>query len=405
MTFWPGQRTCGDDKVFAVGTNGKSGEPGTRGYILRWLGKQKGNSGENDRVPNRMSDADQHGPNRQAAAGGQSAGSAEAPHISEFEVVPYAEEADQKDLYSFRESLEPPPAESAPQQKKSLPAPVAKILLLVALLAGIALIIVAFPSLIQRKPPVPYIDLGSQRFDSAGLSGRLIARWENSSSYQLFLDPIDPEQAGSFAAVARDPPRQLSVTLRFRDAAGQVACQKQILLPAPVAYAPGAKSAPSRGPQQTQTGDTVQNMTGNDGQIAEIDLTGPLPCAANAYATFKSWDFFTDFPTLAEQAEWLQHKRRLNPKGLGGNGEALPQTQRLPTAIEGDDVIVGDNPSRGTVDTGGGRVFFLGVAGMRNRTAEWQVFPTSIHFRCDKNGSCVLTRTNSHVSLRARLLK
>jgi hypothetical protein len=23
MAFWPGQRTCGDDKVFAVGTNAK----------------------------------------------------------------------------------------------------------------------------------------------------------------------------------------------------------------------------------------------------------------------------------------------------------------------------------------------------------------------------------------------
>ena len=74
-----------------------------------------------------------------------------------------------------------------------------------------------------------------------------------------------------------------------------------------------------------------------------------------------------------------------------------------PSAIEGDDVIVGDNPSRGTVETSGGRVFFLGIAGMRNRSAEWQVFPAPIHFRCDKNGSCVLTRTNSHVSLQARL--
>jgi hypothetical protein len=68
-------------------------------------------------------------------------------------------------------------------------------------------------------------------------------------------------------------------------------------------------------------------------------------------------------------------------------------------------VIVADNPSRGTVETSGGRVFFLGVAGMHNRTVDWQVFPASIHFRCDKNGSCVLTRTNSHDSLQARLLK
>jgi hypothetical protein len=272
-------------------------------------------------------------------------------------------------------------------------------------LACIVFVVLTVPSVLRPKPPVPYIDLGSQRFETAGLSGRLIARWETSGSYQLFLDPIDQEQVGSFAAVAQDPPRQLSITLRFRDASGLVACQKQILLPPPLPHAPGEKFAPELGPQQTQTGDTVQNMTGEDGQIGEIDITGPLPCPAKAYSTFKGWDFFTDFPTPAEQDEWLRHEAALNPKAHAGNGENLPQSQHLPVAIEGDDVIVGDNPSHGTVQTSGGRVFFLGIANMRNRTADWQVFPAPIHFRCDKNGSCVLTRTSSHVSLQARLLK
>jgi len=46
MAFWPGQRTCGDDKVLAVGTKWeKGGEPGTRGYILSLPEKQNGNPG------------------------------------------------------------------------------------------------------------------------------------------------------------------------------------------------------------------------------------------------------------------------------------------------------------------------------------------------------------------------
>jgi hypothetical protein len=351
-----------------------------------------------------MSDADQHEPNQGSAAGGQSAGAGEEPPISKFEVVP-ARETNQGELYSFREALGPPPAELTLQQRKSPPVPLAKILVVAALLALIAFTIYAVPSLLQPKPPAAYIDLGSQRFDPAGLSGRLIARWEQSGSYQFFLDPIDPQQVASFAAVAQDPSRQLSVTLRFRDAAGLVACQKQILFPATVAHIPGTKFVAPREPRQTETGDIVQNMTGEGGQVAEIDLTGPLPCAAKAYASFKNWDFFTNFPTVAEQDEWLQHERELNAKGHAGNDGLSRQIQRLPTSIEGDDVIVADNPSRGTVETSGGRVFFLGVAGMHNRTADWQVFPASIHFRCDKNGSCVLTRPNSHVSLQAWLLK
>ena len=350
-----------------------------------------------------MSDADQHELNQQSAAGGQSAGSGEEPPISRFEVVP-TRPTDLEELYSFREAMAPPPAQPARKQKNP-PIPVAKFLLLLALLAGAVLIVLTVPSLFQPKPPPPYIDLGSQRYDPAGLTGRLVARWESSSSYQLFLDPIDPKQVASFAAVAQDPSRQLSVTLRIRDAAGLAACQKQILFPASVAHTPGTKFVAPHEPRQTETDDVVQNMTGEDGLISEIDLTGPLPCPAKAYATFKSWEFFTNFPTLAEQDDWLRHERELNPKGHGANNELLSQIQRLPTSIEGDDEIVGDNPSRGTVETSAGRVFFLGTAGMRNRIADWPVFPAPIHFHCDKNGSCILTRPNSHFVLPARLLK
>ncbi|MGB0080447.1 MAG: hypothetical protein WBP90_02865 [Terracidiphilus sp.] len=356
-----------------------------------------------------MSDADQNEPNQGSVAGGQSADSGEAPPVSKFDFVPVAEKGDQKELYSFRETMEPPPAEPDPKRqrkKKSSPIPIVAILLVVAVLAGAVLIALEVPSFLQPKPPVPYIDLGSQRYDPAGLSGRFIARWNSSGgSYQFFLDPLDPQQIASFAAVAQDPSRQLSVTFRIRDAEGLVACQKQILFPDSVARTPGTKFLAPREPRETQNGDIVQNMTGEDGQIAEIDLTGPLPCPVKAYSSFKSWEFYTNFPTLAEQAEWLRHEVGLNPNGHGGRGESSPRSQRLPTAIEGDDVIVGDNPSRGTVETGGGRVFFLGIAGLRNRSAEWQVFPAPIHFRCDRTGSCVLTRANSNVSLQARLIK
>lgn len=350
-----------------------------------------------------MSDADQYEPNQKAAAGGQPAGSGDEIPVSRFEVVP-TRQTNLPELYSFREAMAPP-AELAPKQNKNAPIPIARILLPLLLLAGAVLIAFAVPSWLQPKPPVPYIDMGSQRYDPAGLSGRLIARWEQSGSYQFFLDPIDPQRVASFAAVAQDPSRRLSVTLRIRDAAGLVACQKQILFPASMARTPNTKFVTPGEARETQSGDVVQNMTGEDGQVSEIDLTGPLPCGVKAYASFKSWDFFTDFPTLAEQDNWVQHARDLNGKGHGGNAGLLSQTQRLPTAIEGDDVIVGDNPSHGTVETSGGRVFFLGAAGMRNRAADWSVFPAPIHFRCDKNGSCVLTRPNSHVSLQARLLK
>jgi hypothetical protein len=57
------------------------------------------------------------------------------------------------------------------------------------------------------------------------------------------------------------------------------------------------------------------------------------------------------------------------------------------------------------VDTSAGRVFLIIKNGAGSRAPEWQAFPTAIHFRCDKNGVCVLSRANARTTLQARLLK
>ena len=146
-----------------------------------------------------MSDADQVETN-QESAGGQSAGSGEEPPVSRFEIVA-PKQTDQSGLYTFRHSIEAPPEDLAQRQKKNPPVPLGTILVVMAFLALIGLAFYAVPSLLQPKAPEPYIDMGSQRYDPAGLSGRLIARWEQQSgggSFQFFLDPIDPQQVASF---------------------------------------------------------------------------------------------------------------------------------------------------------------------------------------------------------------
>lgn len=353
-----------------------------------------------------MSDTDRNNSVQPSAATRPPADSGEGIPVSKFEVVPYHETANQGELYSYRAVLEPPSAvEEPPVHEAGPPIPVAKILLLAGALAGIALLLYSFPAVYRPRTPVSYVDLGSQRFDPAGLSGRLILRWEASASYQLYLDPEDQAQTARFAAMAKNPPRQLSITLHLRDAEGLVACQKQILFPAPGAQAEGGQQVSSPAPEQTPSGDTERNLAGKDGQIGEIDVRGPLPCAAKAYASISSWDFFTDFPSLAEQDQWLKREKELNARKAGSLAGLPPRMQRLPAPIEGDDVIVGDNPTRGTVDTSSGHVFYLGAAGMSNRTAEWQVFPAPIHFRCEKNGVCTLTHASSHAALQARLVQ
>lgn len=335
---------------------------------------------------------------------------AAADHIpvSTFEVVPYGNTTNEQELYSFRQALEPEPvAPEAKQQAKPASVPPAKLLAALGIAAFVAFAGWALYAFMGMKPNVSYMDLGSERFDPAGLSGRLIARWAPSGgSYQLYLDPVGSSSAANFAAVAADPPRQISFTIRLLDAKGLVACQKQILFPAPAPLTQDASnSASPQTPQQSETGDSRENMKGENGQISEIDVRGPLPCPEKVFASFKSWDFTADFPTAAEEEEWHRQEKTAAVKGGSGssnNAASRARTPRLAGPIEGDDVIVADNPSHGTVETSGGRVFLVGAG---NRGAEWQVFPAAIHFRCDRNGACSLTRANSSITMLAHLMK
>ncbi|MGA7341756.1 MAG: hypothetical protein WBE72_21055 [Terracidiphilus sp.] len=369
-----------------------------------------------------MSDADQKGT-------GANAGGANAPDeiVSKYEVVPYAEIAKEDDLYSFRAALDTPqPAQAAkPAQQTQLPQqpqpqqpqqPLAlnrKNLLLIggAVLGFTVLMVVLLVALNSSKTESApsFIDLGTGNIASAGLGARLIAKWDGKAGYELHIDALSPQQIPGFSAVAGNPPRPLSVNLRMKDLSGSVLCQKEILLP----FDPGAAANPDQAqplvPGKTLDGDTVENVAGDDGQIDEIVVNGQLLCPVKLYKRLVSWDFSSNFPALAEQEEWMRHELSveadLRRKAAQARARALiPRVAPLPAPIDGDDVIVSDNPSRGTVTTSAGRQFYIGRGGLRSTAPGWQVFPASIHFHCNTRAICTLTRPDASTALQARLM-
>jgi len=330
-----------------------------------------------------------------------------------YKVVAPSGGASHEDLYGFRATMNEPAPVDDPQaqakEAKSKRAAALLPILLILVLGTLAVLVI--PAVTKSKAPLLYVDMGSRRFDSAGLTARLIARWQGAMAYQLYIDPIDPQQAAGFQAVTVNPPHPVSLVIRLLDATGAVACQKEIVLPTPAPLTESTDPSQALVPMQTAGGDTVQNIAGPDGQIAEVTVSGGLPCSLKQYQGLTTWQFFTNFPTLDEQEAWLKHQKldavakgRKSGSAADGLGYSL-KIQHLPAAIDDDDVIVGDNPVRGTVDTQGGRVFLVGVSSLRNRTAEWQAFPAAIHFRCEKTGTCVLTRVNSRTTLQARLIR
>jgi hypothetical protein len=381
-----------------------------------------------------MSDADRHEPGAQTQDE-----NAQAEPVSHYEIVPTKETGSEADLYSFRSAMPQFLPSRAPGQRQnaqpaqpaaaagvgaqpggpSQPAPAAapaKIALdqkKLVLYAGGGAALVLFVLLIymtasKQNPMAPFIDLGQTNIASAGLAGRLIAKWDGAAHYELHIDPLSPQQAAGFAAVAINPPHPLTLDLRITSDSGSLLCQKEIVIPFNPVQDPDDAEAQEFEPQKTFDGDTVQNVAGPDGEIDEIVMSGPLTCPAKAYRAFANWQFTSSFPSVADQQDWLRQQESLMAEvrrraaAARANANA-PRGLRLPAPIDGDDVIVSDNPSHGTVATRAGRTFYVGRNGEMGR-AGWEVFPAVIHFHCDVKSNCVLTRAGA-APLQARLVK
>jgi hypothetical protein len=266
----------------------------------------------------------------------------------------------------------------------------------------------------KSKQQTLYNDLGTERYDPAGLGGRLIAQWIGTAGYKFTIDPLDPAQVPSFGATISNPPHAITFTLKLKDATDGVECQKDIVIPG-VPEGQGAfDQTAALAARAIPTGDTLQNVAGSNGQIGEMVLTGSLGCNLDAFKKVVAWEFTTDFPPLSTQKDWEKHEDAVQAqaKKAKAGASATPQTiggytfvNSLATPIESDDVIVSDNPSKGIVATSSGRAFMVGSKILVNPALDWQIFPADIHYRCERNAMCMVTRLSSRTAVRAHLMK
>ncbi len=339
-----------------------------------------------------------------------SANSQPAPASTPFSSDKYRPGQDRPaddELYAFRTAM----AQAAEQETPKPKAPKANLigLIVVACLVG-TLLVIGGMTIFKAKSPNLYIDLGSQRYDPAGLGGRLIAQWSGSATYKFTVDPLDPSQVAGFRAVVANPPHAITFTLRLKDATDHVACQKDIVIPGSSRDAAAPDQALAS--RSTATGDTMQNAAGSNGQIGETVITGSLACNLDAYRRIVAWDFSTDFPPLATQSAWLKHEdavappnQKSKPGGARASRGSFALIKSLPAPLEADDVIVSDNPTLGIVATSGGHAFLVGSSVLTNPALDWQVFPAEVHYRCEKNAMCMVTHLNSRSAVRARLMR
>ena len=298
---------------------------------------------------------------------------------------------------------------------------------------GLGVLLVAVFAVVDllMAPPNGRYDLGTVTSSATGLEGHLFIQWDKKLGYRLNLKPSDPDQQAAFAMVATAPLRPLSIEIHLLNSEGFVLCSKEVLLkfdPRNAAAlagsapdSPAGKVSPQGvDPAQLQAQETAreqgkdlfQNQIGPDGQIVAINSQGDLPCSAEFYEKTANWSFSPNFPSLAEQKDWLNRQEEMEanagrPAGEKSGAHARRVSSKapariLPFSMEGDDAIVEFNLSPGIIQTRGRKTFLMDKATAAAADPAWQDYPVMIHYRCDQSASCLLMHSGGG-TLRARL--
>lgn len=247
--------------------------------------------------------------------------------------------------------------------------------------------------------PQPFQDLGAGISNATGLRGSLQARWQgNAAQYQIKFEPIDPLQSAGFSYVVANPPAPLSIHVKLLDATGFAVCGKDILFP----FDAGSTDEQSRERGQ----DVFQSVLGDDGKVAAVTAQGSLPCTPGQYKQIVYWDLTTNFPTLAEQDDLMNHTAELKAKQEAQKRAALQRkkTPRSAYYTEGDDKATGFDAARRILQTGLGRSLLVSGAGQATAAA-WAANGALFHYRCDQRSHCVLTHAGGASSLSVSVLQ
>ena len=331
---------------------------------------------------------------------------------TDHKYVPGSGRPAEDELYGFRAAM----AQTVEAEDK-LPEPpktnLRLIVMLGLLVAGVAAMLVyGGMNWLRPKPQALFNDLGTQRYDPAGLGGRLIAEWTGSAGYKFTIDPLDPAMIPGFQATIANPPHAITFSLKLKDKSDEVVCQKDVVIPGQPEGSGDFDQAAAMAQRTLPTGETMQNVAVANGQIGETTLNGSLGCDLDAFKKIVAWAFTTDFPPLSTQQDWEKHEETVKEEARRGKAPPAPQTiagyifvKSLPTPIEADDVIVSDNPAKGIVVTSSGRAFLVGSKVLVNPALDWQIFPADVHYRCDRTAMCMVTRLSSRTAVRAHLMK
>ncbi|MGA2252998.1 hypothetical protein [Terracidiphilus sp.] len=274
-----------------------------------------------------------------------------------------------------------------------------------------------------RDRPLPLRDLGSVDFSAVGLRGKLITKWDEKAEYRVRFEPIDKGQIDRFTLMVKEPPHPLKIKIYLSDSSGFTLCSKEIVLrfdfykdlrdpqqsmSNPTGYVIAHEDALENERNWETDRDLFHSDITNDGKVGAISSQGEIPCSNKTYKRAIHWGFSSNFLTTAEQDDLLKgHTKSTEENGSSPSkhdtARGLNEKTGAPhSSFEGYDVISGYSIP-GNIETSRGLTFYVYKEGERDNAIIWHVNSARIHYQCDENSMCTLTRAGTAVVLHAKL--
>jgi hypothetical protein len=103
-------------------------------------------------------------------------------------------------------------------------------------------------------------------------------------------------------------------------------------------------------------------------------------------------------PVIIQPRKMLASEPQVLPISIDNEQLAMADDTPAPTSTfysEGDLTVADYNAAAGTIQTSDGRTFVLGTTVRASSATSWDDYRSTVHYRCDQEGSCTLMRAGA----------
>lgn len=237
-----------------------------------------------------------------------------------------------------------------------------------------------------QSRPIPPKKWPVREFPPVGIEAVLRTEWNDGSHCRLIIEPISQLKQDNFREfLSKNQEKHITINL-YNSTGFQIWNEDEYI-------------------------SNFISMNNDVGKVYGAMLDGCLSYIPHdLYSKAVSWNFSTNLPYLTSSSSTAstvapkdnsQTLEKRDSKSARKGESTIGSVSHI--ALSGDDFVSGYSYGNNDIETSGGLTFFIYKDGERVNALMWETDSARIHYQCDKNLLCALTRADSNIVLHAQL--